>query len=148
MPVPPEAFSALATTRSRASRLMSVGSAFLTMPNPGVPTMSPMKRIRIGLQIRSPIYSRRFHRFSQTLNASAKSADVLRSRSVCDFHGAGFAHDGHFDFAGVVQLLLDGAGDFAASLRRFAVGQLMRVGNDAQFAAGLDRIGVLDAREP
>src|SRR5262245_24133823 len=150
MPVPPEAFSALATTKSRASRLISSGSAFLTMPTPGVPTMSPMNRIRIRLQIRNPTYIHRvhrFHRFKVKSVKSVKSVDEFKSGSVCDFDRARFAHDGHFDFARVVQLLLDGAGDFAAGLGRFAVGQLMRVGDDAELAAGLDRKGVLDARE-
>src|SRR5919198_3618971 len=46
-PEPPAAFSALAITTSTPSCATSAGSAFRTKLTPGVPTMSPMKRMRM-----------------------------------------------------------------------------------------------------
>src|SRR4051794_40070102 len=65
----------------------------------------------------------------------------------CKLHRPRFADHGHLDFSGIIELLLDGLGNLAASLDRFAVGKLMSVGDHAQLAAGLDGEGVLDAGE-
>src|ERR1700687_956114 len=77
-PEPPAAFSALAMTQSILSSGINSGSTRLTKFTPGVPTMSPIKRIRI-----------------------------LAFSSLGVFHGARLAHHRDFNLAGVVQLLLD-----------------------------------------
>ena len=46
MPEPPAAFSPLATTRSSPSRWINPGIARTTICLPGLPTISPMRRIR------------------------------------------------------------------------------------------------------
>src|SRR5207245_1140800 len=126
IPVPPDAFSALATTRSSRSRATRPGSAFLTMPTPGAPTMSPTKRIRIF----HPKHIHRFHRlhrFEFAILQSVKSVDEFGL--VCNLHGPRLADDGHLDLAGIIQLLLDGAGDVVAGFRGLAVGERMGVGD-------------------
>src|SRR3954468_20471872 len=47
-PEPSAAFSALAMTRSRFSRLRRPGTARVTIFSPGLPTMSPIRRIRMA----------------------------------------------------------------------------------------------------
>ena len=44
-------------------------------------------------------------------------------------------------------MLLDGPGDVAAELGGGFVAELVAVGDHADLAAGLDRVGLLDARE-
>src|SRR3954469_8924022 len=87
MPEPSAAFSPLAITKSRASRFRSAGRAFCTSLRPGLPTMSPMRRmrstmvarrvsegvlevdrpfrcfprLRVGLPFHHNVLSRRFH---------------------------------------------------------------------------------------
>src|SRR4051812_378215 len=68
-------------------------------------------------------------------------------RSPGKFYGPGLAEDGDLDLAGIDQLFLDRAGDVAAELGGFVVVELVAVGDDADLAAGLDRVCLLDAGE-
>src|SRR4051812_30171348 len=65
----------------------------------------------------------------------------------CILHGSGFAKDRYLDFAGIGQLLLDGPRDVAADLGRLLVAEPLGVGDDPDFPARLDGIGLIDARE-
>ena len=56
------------------------------------------------------------------------------------------AEDGHLDLAGVGQLLLDGGRCRGRAWRR-PRREPVAVGDDADLAAGLDRVGLLDAGE-
>src|SRR5439155_26366235 len=66
---------------------------------------------------------------------------------VCNLHGPRFADHGDLDFARVVELLLDGAGDVAAGFHRLAVVECGGVGDDTQLSAGLDGVRMLDTGE-
>src|SRR5438270_2650387 len=120
-PEPPAAFSALQTTRSSPQRGMSRGRAWLTILRPGAPTTSPMNRTFRGL-----------------------GALIF---SPGEFDGTRLAEHGDLDLARVGQLPLDRAGDVAADLGRGRVVELLAVDDHADLAAGLDRVGVLDAGE-
>src|SRR5208282_2883277 len=58
-----------------------------------------------------------------------------------------FADHGHFDFTGVRQLLLEGLHDIVADLGGDLVAGFLGIDQNAKFAAGLDGIGLLHARE-
>src|SRR5688572_5216698 len=76
-PRPPAAFSPLAITTSRLNSRRKPGSIALRAFRPGSPTTSPMKNMR----------------------KQASLAGNLR--------GAGLAHDGYLDLAGILHRLLD-----------------------------------------
>ena len=63
------------------------------------------------------------------------------------FEHPGFADDGHFDFAGVIELLLDGPGNFTADPYGIGIGGLIGSHNNADFPTRLNRIGVFHFRE-
>ena len=55
------------------------------------------------------------------------------------FDAASFTDHGHANLAGVLQLLLDSAGDTPSERKGLVIGQLLGLDHDAQFAAGLHR---------
>src|SRR5262249_14014592 len=140
MPEPPEAFSALAMTRSNCSRSRRRGRACFTNVTPGGPTMSPRKRMRIG------VWCSVFSVSCQCWQPNTKH-QTPNTRLACKLHGPRLADHRHLDLAGVVELLLDGLGDVAADLDRVAVARLAGVGDDAHLAAGLDGVRVLHTGE-
>lgn len=60
-------------------------------------------------------------------------------------YGAGFADDGDLHLAGIGHLVLDFLGDIVRQPFRLLVGEFVCTDDHAQFAAGLDRIGLYDA---
>ena len=60
--------------------------------------------------------------------------------------GAAFADHADLDLAGVIQLVLDLLGDVAREQNHCIVGYLVRVDDDADLAACLDRIRARNAR--
>lgn len=64
-----------------------------------------------------------------------------------EFDGTGFADDGDFDLAGILEVLLDLEGDLAGKVVRFHVPKLLGFDEDADLAACLESVGLLDALE-
>ncbi len=60
---------------------------------------------------------------------------------------SGFADHGHFNFAGISELLFESIGDIAANLRRRLIGRVFGTGNHTQLPARLNRERLLHARE-
>src|SRR6476661_2423807 len=63
------------------------------------------------------------------------------------FHAPHLAHHRDLDLAGVLHFLLDLLGDVAGYLGAGEVVQELGVHDDADLAAGLDRVGLADAVE-
>src|SRR5512146_1121050 len=117
MPVPPAAFSQLATTRSVSRRDDSPARNSRTARRPGLPTTSPRNRTHIPPALPGV------------------------------FHGPRLADHGDADLAGVRKLRLDLLGDIAREHRRRVVRHLHVVDDDAHLAARLDGVRLLDAGE-
>ena len=64
-----------------------------------------------------------------------------------ELHRTSLPQDGDLHLARVGQLLLDGHGDVSTQLGGGLVSQSMAVGDHADFATGLDGVGLLDAGE-
>src|SRR5439155_13708018 len=120
-PKPPAAFSPLHTTRSRAWRRLSSGRSACTTSRPGAPMTSAMKRML------------------STVLGPAGLLGVV--------HGRRLADHGHADLSRVLQLLLDAPGDLARQVVRPGVVHPRVLDHDADLAAGLDGVGLLDPRE-
>src|SRR6516225_9879450 len=133
MPDPPDAFSALAMHRSMHSRSIRGRSTRLRKVTPGGPTMSPRKRMRIS-QIRNPKSETTKDPKAHQVRTERRASCAFVSFVVADFalarvfHRPRLAHDGYFNFAGIVQLLLNGAGDVPAHFEGVTVAGLARVG--------------------
>ena len=65
----------------------------------------------------------------------------------CHFRITRFAEHGDFDFAGEGEPLLEGVDDVAADLGGRFVAGVLGADDDAELAAGLDGVGLLDAGE-
>ena len=60
--------------------------------------------------------------------------------------GSGLADHGHLDLAGVVELLLDLAGDLVRHEDGVVIADLLRLHDHPDLAAGLQSVDALDAR--
>src|SRR5262245_10693894 len=77
----------------------------------------------------------------------ARAEPVPRARSAGVGDGAGFAEDGDFDLAGILQFVLDAARDVFREPDGFLVGDAFALDQDANLAARLQREGFGDALE-
>src|SRR5208282_3182144 len=118
MPMPPEAFSPLATTRSMKYWSTSRGTSSSTARRPGLPTISPINRMFMP---------------------GAASAGVL--------YRPGLPDDGNLDLAGIAEVLLDLFSHLPAQQCGFLVVDLIRLHDEPDFPARLDGVGFTDAAE-
>src|SRR5580693_7609119 len=77
----------------------------------------------------------------------AESGRAGPGGSSREFDRTGLSQHGDLDLAGVGQLPLDRTGDVPADLGGCRVVELLAVDDHADLAAGLDRVGLLDAGE-
>src|SRR5579872_4731560 len=173
MPAPPAMFSPLAITTSGAWSSRSRGRRRRTALRPGLPTMSPIKRMRIrsyelralsrpepsrlpGLSVMPPAGRAIAHRLVRrerprlpttqgTLHRSRRYRSSSRLLRVVD--DALFADHHHLDLAGVLERLLDLADDVACHASRSQIVHILGLDDDADLAAGLDREALVDPVE-
>ena len=67
--------------------------------------------------------------------------------SLGDFDAAGFADDGDADLAGVLEFVFDFCSDVAGEGVGLIIIDMVRLDEDAKFAARLDGEGFFDARK-
>src|SRR3977135_1722722 len=129
-PKPAAAFSTLTTARSASYCLRSFGRSMCTALRPGSPKTSPTQRMVRGLVMGYTPHG---------------SSPVRGGCSLRHFHRARFADDDDLDVAGVLHLGFDTLRDVLGELMGVQIGDLLRLGHDAQLPAGLDRIAHLHA---
>src|SRR3984893_5927535 len=128
-PKPAAAFSTLTTARSASYCLRSFGRSMCTALRPGSPKTSPTQRMVSGLVI----------------GWSPSAGAMAGGCSLRHFHRARFADDDDLDVTGVLHLGFDALRDVLGELMGVQIGDLLRLGHDAQLSTGLDRIAHLHA---